>query len=53
VIGVLWSLFITIVGLYSIHETDPWRAVVAVVAPMAVCLSLISASAVLVMMGLS
>ncbi len=53
VLGVFWSLFITIVGLYSIHETDPWRAVLAVVAPMALCLSFISASAILVMMGLS
>jgi hypothetical protein len=53
VLGVVWSLFITIVGLYSIHETDPWRAVLAVVAPMALCLSFISASAILVMMGLS
>ncbi len=52
-LGVMWSLFITIVGLYSIHETDPWRAVLAVVAPMALCLSFISASAILVMMGLS
>jgi hypothetical protein len=51
--GVLWSLFITIVGLYSIHETDPWRAVVAVVAPMFLCLSLFSVSAILVMVGLS
>ena len=53
VLGVLWSLFITIVGLYSIHETDPWRAVLAVIAPMALCLSLVSVSAILVMMGLS
>jgi hypothetical protein len=53
VLGVLWSLFITIVGLYSIHETDPWRAVLAVVAPMILCLSLVSVSAILVMMGLS
>ncbi|MEN8005616.1 MAG: YIP1 family protein [Candidatus Krumholzibacteriota bacterium] len=53
VLGVLWSLFVTIVGLYSIHETDPWRAVAAVIAPMALCLSLISASAILVMVGLS
>lgn len=53
VLGVLWSLIITIVGLYSIHETDPWRAVVAVVAPMALCLSMISASAILVFMGLN
>ena len=53
VIGVLWGLFITIVGLYSIHETEPWKAVVAVVAPMVLCLSFISVSAILVMMGLS
>ena len=53
ILGVLWSLFITIVGLYSIHETDPWRAVLAVVAPMILCLSLICVSAILVMMGRS
>ena len=51
-LGVLWSLFITIVGLYSIHETDPWRAVLAVVAPMFLCLSLFSVGAILVMVGL-
>ncbi len=53
VLGVLWGLFITIVGLYSIHETDPWRAVLAVVAPMVVCLSLISVSAGLLIWGLN
>jgi hypothetical protein len=53
VLGVLWGLFITIVGLYSIHETDPWRAVLAVVAPMVLCLSLISASAGLMIWGLN
>ncbi len=53
VLGVLWSLFITIVGLYSIHETDPWRAVLAVIVPMVVCLSMISASAVLLIWGLN
>jgi hypothetical protein len=51
-LGILWSLFITIVGLYSIHETDPWKAVVAVVAPMFVCLSFITTSAFLVLLGL-
>ena len=51
-IGVMWSLFITIVGLFSIHETDPWRAVLAVVAPMFLCLSLFSVGAILVMVGL-
>jgi hypothetical protein len=53
ILGIVWSLFITIVGLYSIHETDPWRAVLAVIAPMVVCLSVISGSAILVMMSLS
>jgi hypothetical protein len=53
ILGVLWSLFITIVGLYSIHETEPWRAVLAVIVPMVLCLSLASVSAILVMMGLS
>jgi hypothetical protein len=46
-LGVLWGLFITIVGLYSIHETDPWRAVLAVLAPMVLCLSFSSGGAIL------
>ena len=33
-IGVLWSLFITIVGLYSIHETDPELRTMAVFQPL-------------------
>lgn len=51
-LGILWSLFVTIVGLYSIHETDPWKAVVAVVAPMFLCFSIFAASAVMLMMTL-
>jgi hypothetical protein len=38
VVGALWSIGITVVGLYKIHETEPWRAVVAVVLPVALCL---------------
>jgi len=37
-VGTLWYPVAMIVGIYSIHETDPWRAVVAVLAPMLVCL---------------
>ena len=51
-IGILWSLFVTIVGLYSIHETDPWKAVVAVVAPMFLCFSTFAASIVMLMLAI-
>jgi hypothetical protein len=50
--GVLWSLFITIVGLYSIHETDPWKSVVAVVAPMFLCFSTFAGSIVMLMLAI-
>jgi len=44
-LGILWSLLVTIIGLYSIHDTDPWKAVAAVVVPMALCLSLVGMGA--------
>lgn len=53
VVGVLWSLFVTIVGLYAIHDTDPWRAVVAVLAPLALCMSMIGGSIILLILGLN
>lgn len=52
-IGLIWSVVITIVGLYSIHETDPWRAAVAVIAPTLLCTSVIAISVVLFAVGLS
>ena len=53
VLGVVWSLVVVIIGLYSIHETDPWRAVVAVLAPMALFFSAVSGSVVLLLAGLA
>ena len=52
VVGIVWSLAITIIGLYAIHETDPWRAVVAVLTPLVFCSSLFG-SAILLILGLS
>jgi len=40
-IAIVWSLVILIIGLYNIHETEPWKAVVAVLAPMLICLSIV------------
>ncbi len=37
-IGVVWGLVVTIIGLYSVHEIDPWKAVAAVLVPMIFCL---------------
>lgn len=53
ILGVVWGLVVLIIGLYSIHETDPWRAVVAVLVPMMLCLSAISGGVVLLMAGLA
>lgn len=52
-IGIIWSLVITVVGLYSIHETDPWRAVVAVVGPSVLCFSALAMSVVSLILGLN
>jgi len=40
-IALIWSLVILIMGLHNIHETEPWKAVVAVLAPLVVCVSAI------------
>ncbi len=53
VLGMVWGLVVLIIGLYSIHETDPWRAVLAVLAPMLFCLSVVGGSIVLLIAGLS
>lgn len=50
-VAVFWELAIDIIGLYSIHETDPWRAVVAVLAPAVVCLSTLGAVVGLLLLG--
>ena len=44
-VGILWSILVTIIGLYSIHDTDPWKAVAAVVLPMVLCLSVVGMGA--------
>jgi hypothetical protein len=55
IIALLGELVIDIVGLYSIHGTDPWRAMVAVLAPALICVSSIGAilAIALVSLGLS
>ena len=43
-LAVIWSLVITIIGLYSIHEIEPWKAVVAILLPMVFCFTIIGGS---------
>ncbi len=50
-IGLIWTLVITVVGLYSIHETDPWRAAVAVFLPAILCFSAIGTSVVMLVLA--
>jgi hypothetical protein len=38
-LGILYGLAITVIGLYRIHDTDPWRAAVAVLVPVVLCLA--------------
>jgi hypothetical protein len=52
-IGLIWSLVVTIIGLYSIHETEPWRAVVAVLVVSTVCASMIGASIMTFALGMN
>ena len=37
-VGIIWGLVASIIGLYSIHDTGPWRAVIAVILPSILCL---------------
>lgn len=52
-LGAVWGLVVVIIGLYSIHEIEPWKAVVAVLAPMLICLSAISSSVVALIAALA
>jgi len=51
VVAVLWELAIDVIGLYRIHGTDPWRALVAVLAPAVICLSTVTAAVLLFILG--
>ena len=51
-IGLIWSLVVTVIGLYSIHETDPWRAIVAVILATSICASAIGAGVMSVALGM-
>ncbi len=52
-IGLIWAIVVTIIGLYSIHETEPWRAVVAVLVVSTVCASMIGASIMAFALGMN
>jgi hypothetical protein len=51
-IALLWELAIEVIGLYSIHGTDPWRAMVAVLVPLLICASTVGAVVMLAVLGL-
>ncbi len=53
VLGIVWSLVVVIIGVYSIHETDPWKALVAVLLPMLFFMTAISGSVILLLTGLT
>lgn len=50
-VAVLWELAIDVIGLYRIHGTDSWRALVAVLAPAVLCLSTVVAAVMLFILG--
>lgn len=52
-LALVWSLVVTVVGLYSIHEIEPWKAVLAVVLPSIICLASVGGSVVALVAGLS
>jgi len=49
VIGVIWELAITVIGLVRSHECPPWQAAVAVLAPAAAVLVLLGGWAVMLL----
>ena len=52
-IGALWSVAVMIIGLYSIHGTEPWKAVLAVLAPTLLCLMATGSATVLYLFRLT
>lgn len=52
-LALVWSLVVMVIGLYSIHEIEPWKAVVAIVLPTIICLTTIGGSVVALIAGLS
>ena len=52
-VAIIWSLVILIIGLYNIHEIDPWKAVLVVVAPLLLCFMVVGGSIVAWMTGLT
>ena len=53
VIGLVWSLIVTVIGLYSIHETEAWKAVLAVILPSIICFSTVAGSVVMLIAALN
>lgn len=51
-IALVWSLVILILGLYNIHDTAPWKAVLAVLAPMLVCFATIGGGIIMLLASL-
>ena len=52
IVALIWELAIDIIGLYRIHGTDPWRAMVAVLGPALICISTFGAALALVIVGM-
>lgn len=52
-IGFIWGVVVTIIGLYSVHETEPWKAVAAVLVPMVICLGSVGGLVAVLIFGLS
>jgi len=45
-LALVWSLVVMVVGLYRIHDIEPWKAVLAVILPTVICLTTIGGSVV-------
>jgi hypothetical protein len=52
-VALIWSLVVMVVGLYSIHETEPWKAVLSIILPTIICLATIGGSVVALVAGLN
>lgn len=50
-LAIILELAINVMGLYSIHGTDPWRAAIAVLAPALLCASTMGAIIMLTLLG--
>ncbi len=52
-VAVVWSLVVVVIGITKAHQTEPWKAVVAVILPLVFCLGAVGGGMAILLMAAS